>query len=227
MSYNGYRRGHWISSVIIVVLLLLIVAGGVYFLMQGRNSGVRTEKRVENPPAVVEIEMVVTGEALQEKLRGIGELATEEYACTEVGSYASSRAAELFGANVQVPLTRTNIIYSYDGVIRAGIDCAGITVEKDDTLKRIRVCLPAAKVLSTEFLPDSFRVYDDKANLFNPIQIASLADVNPVLLENAATHAVDNGLLERADEHARILVKTLLEGAFKSDEYIVAVETAV
>lgn len=226
MSYNGYRKGRLASNILIVVLLLLLTAGGVFYFTKERYDRVETVKTIDETPTVIEVESVVTGEIMQEKLRGIGELATEEYAYTEVASYDSRKTVELFGQNVNVPLTRSSFIYSYDGAIKAGIDFTGVSVEKDDSLKIITVRLPTARILSSELFLDSFRLYDEKNNIFNPIGVESLNDANLLLKENAEKRAVENGLLERADEQARILIRSLLESTFRIDGYTVRTVTA-
>ncbi len=226
MSYNGYRKGHWANTALIVVLCLLLVAGGIFYFTREHYNQIQTVRTVDETPAVVEIETVISGEIMQEKLQSIGELATEEYTYTEVGSYDSRKSVELFGKNIGIPLTRASFIYSYDGAIKAGIDFTGIRVEKDDELKRIVVILPKAKILSSELFADSFRLYDEKNNIFNPIGVESVTDASRQLKENAENRALENGLLERADEHARAMVRTFLESAFGLDDYLIRAETA-
>ncbi|MCR5826291.1 MAG: DUF4230 domain-containing protein, partial [Oscillospiraceae bacterium] len=181
-------------------------------------SRVKTPSPAE-PPAIVEMEKVITGESIREKLSAVGELVTAEYAATELGGYESAKAAELFGQGVSVPRTRTRFLYSYDGVTRAGIDCSAITVEKDDGLMRIRVVLPKAKLFRTELAADSFRYYDERTGTFTPIAIPDLTAVDPVLAQTVEQHAVEGGLLSKADEQACSLVSALLEGMFASDGF--------
>ena len=157
-----------------------------------------------------------------------GELVTEnkvDGTCTEVGSYDSRRSVEIFGQNIGIPLTRASFIYSYDGAIKAGIDFAGVAVEKDETLKCITVSLPKAKILSSELYTDSFRLYDENNNIFNPIGVEAVTETNRVLKETAESRAVDKGLLTRADEHARALIRSLLESSYDINEYDIRIQT--
>ena len=227
MSYNGYRKGQWVSSALIAVLVLLLV-GGVAFYFAREHLGGRTKEKAEEKavPAVIEVEKTITGEALQAKLRAAGVLVTQEYASTEVGSYESRNAAELFGQGVTVPLNRASFLYCYEGVTRAGVDLTELTLEKDDEFKTITVRLPKARILGTELKADSFRYYDEKTGTFSPIAVASPDAVNPILKENAEKRAADNGLLTYADESAKTQIAALLEGMFGTDGYAVSVETA-
>ena len=224
MSYNGYRKGHSTGTAVIAALLLLLAALGVFFFAREHFHRDEPAKPSEEAPVIIEVKTIVTGEAVQEKLRGIGELAAEEYAYTEVVSYNRSRSLELFGQNTALPY-RNNLVYSYDGTIRAGVDFADVTVEKDDTLKHIAVRLPKAKILGSALSADSFRLFDEKNNVFNPLAVEIAGETDQLLRETAEARAVENGLLDRADEHARVMVRAVLEGAFDADGYKVLVET--
>ena len=226
MSYNGYRKGHWVSNALIAVLLLLLVAGVVFFFAREHFTRAKETKKEETvPPTIIEVEKIVSGEAMQEKLRAVGELVTAEYASTEAGSYETRKAAELFGEGVAVASNRNNFLYCYEGTIRAGVDFSGVTVEKDDALKQITVRLPKAKILGSELAINSFRYLDDRTGAFNPIAVASAEGVSPILKENVEKRAVESGLLTRADERARGMIGSLVEGAFGTDGYTVSVES--
>ena len=227
MSYNGYRKGHWISTALTAVLLLLLVAGAAFFFLGDRILPAKKPRAAENTPtAVVEIEKIVSGDAIQEKLRAVGELTSEEYAYAETGSYETRKAAELFGQGAKVPTTRANFFYRYEGVIRAGVDFSEARVEKDDTLKSIAVYLPKAKILNSELAAGDFSVYNEKTNTFDPIGVEAAAEQVAALREEAETRAVENGLLDRADENARDLVEAMIGSAYSADGYAIRVETA-
>ena len=124
----------------------------------------------------------------------IGELATQAAYCREV--QVTEAARELFG--VTIPFTQSKYIYSYDVVIRAGVDFGDIAWSlEEDT---IEVRLPEARVLSCEVDLDSFRVYHEGESIFRPITLeennAALAD----LKRRAEEDAVANGLLTDARE---------------------------
>ena len=82
----------------------------------------------------------------------IGELATQAAYCTEVN--VTEGAREIFG--LTIPFTQSKYVYSYDVVIKAGLDFGDIdwTVGEDT----ITVRLPEIRILSSEIDLDSFRV---------------------------------------------------------------------
>ena len=94
-------------------------------------------------------------------LKDIGELATQSGYFTSVQTIQSNR--ELFG--IEIPLSRSNYIFSYDGVIKAGMDFGDIEVEVDDLQRKIRIKLPEIKILSTEIDEGSFTYPDSKKEL--------------------------------------------------------------
>ena len=127
------------------------------------NENTTTEENL-----ITETETTISGEIIQAGLADIGELATEEYYFTEVETYDSTKTFMDFN----LPFTTTRFVYSYDGVIKAGIDFTGIEVEKDDLLKTITIRLPKSKILSSEIDESSFQVYDEEQSIFNKVSIS-------------------------------------------------------
>ena len=71
-------------------------------------------------------------------LKDIGELATQSGYFTSVQTIQSNR--ELFG--IEIPLSRSNYIFSYDGTIKAGLNFGDIDISVDDLQRKIRIRLP-------------------------------------------------------------------------------------
>lgn len=130
----------------------------------------------------------------------IGELATQSVLATQVE--VSSAAREFFGR--QIPFTESKSVFSYDVEIKAGIDFSEIKWDVTET--SVNVTLPEAKILSTEIDLDSFKVYHEKESIFRRV---SLEDTNSALVdleEKAVNSALENGLLEKATENAKVLI---------------------
>ena len=153
------------------------------------------------------------GETAKIGFEDIGELATQAAYCREV--QVTEAARELFG--VTIPFTQSKYIYSYDVVIRAGVDFGDIAWSlEEDTLE---VRLPEARVLSCEVDLDSFRVYHEEESIFRPITLeennAALAD----LKRRAEEDAVANGLLTDARENAERILTLFFAGEYDPQEY--------
>ena len=214
------KQAKWIA----LGVLALALVGAAAFLA-GRSSQRGTVQAEEETQGRVVTERVeITGEIIRSGLSDIGELATEEYGFTQVETYDSTKSAQLFNITFDLPLTHTKFIYSYDGVIKAGVDFAAVEVEKDDLKRLITVRLPKSHILSSEIDFDSFELYDEKTSIFNPISVRDVNDTNREMLRAAEKDALAKGLLEKADKNAETLIKNFLRGGYDVREYAIRIE---
>ena len=203
----------------IVVLLIVYAAGG-----RGKAAApsavtprpaqevVVREKEVEK---IVTVEKEISSAILTDGVRELGLLVTDEYYFTEVVSYSSIK--KLW--KIDLGITESSFLASYDGVVRAGVDLTAAVIEKDGERKRITVSLPPAAITDVDIDPESFQLYSEKAGLGNPI---SAEDFNNALVELEATardKALARGLLERADENAHALVRRVVGALVDLNEY--------
>ncbi len=226
------RKKHIGVGIAAAVIALALVGTGSFMTakMQYENKKtveyvqvpVEKEKVVEVP---VEVKKVITGEIIQEGLRDVGQLVTQEYDYTEIGTFDSSKTVELFGYEVNVPLTQSKFIYSYDGTIKAGVDFTRITVEKVEDSKRVTVTLPKAAVLSSELDENSFQLYDEKNNIFNPFSVKDVNETNRNLKQHAEEKAIRKGLLQRADANAKAMIRNFLISTYDLEGYMIQIKT--
>ena len=151
------------------------------------------------------------------ELRNIGELATQSGYYTNVQVIKSSR--QLFG--VDIPLTQSQFIFSYDGVVKAGVDFADIGIEVQEAEHRVTVTLPEVKVLSNEIDLDSLEIYDESNNIFHPLDID---DINISLIEmqeESEQKAIEDGLFESARDNAEALLRGMLAGFYDTQRYTI------
>ncbi len=186
-----------ISIVVLAAALLLGVALGSRFLGS--------------------YEREVSSESTSTKLgfEDLGELVTQGAYCTEVNVTESN--GELFG--VKLPFSQSKYIYSYDIEVKAGIDfgeveIAALGTDEVSGKTEIEVRLPEAKVLSCELKMDSFKVYFEKASIFNPITLEENNDAMSQLKKTAEETAVANGLLDNALSNAEVILKGFLDKSY-------------
>ena len=151
---------------------------------------------------------------------GIGEFATQSAYCTEVSATANAR--KLFGHNL--PFTQSNIVFSYDVVIKAGYDFSAITWDVHDTT--ITVKLPEVKVLSCEVKEDSFKKYVEDESIFTPFTLDDNNNAMKALKETAQTDAIANGLYENARSNAETMLTTFFSSAYDMDQYTIEFQDA-
>ena len=103
----------------------------------GKAEVIVQEKVIQN---FVEVEKVITGEIIQENIRDMGFLITQEYNFTEVISYSKTKNRLIF------PDPKSAYVASYDGVITAGIDFEKVKVYKDDNAKTVNIVIPETEI---------------------------------------------------------------------------------
>lgn len=167
-----------------------------------------------------EAEPEITGDLLQERLRGVEELVSVEYHYTNMGKFENQ--VDFYGW--KVPFTTKSFIVSYDGVIKAGVDLSAVQIAVTD--QSVTVTLPAAQVLSHEIPEDSIEVFDETRNLFNPIKIEDYTSFTLSQKQTLEQRAAEGGLLIAANERACAAVRSLLELVPGMEEYTLDVRTA-
>ena len=191
------RHAHRPRALILVAaLLLLAVAGLAVFAAQLSGNISRT---------------TAFG------LKNIGELATQAGYFTTVQTISKSR--DVLG--IVVPGTQSNYVYSYDGVIKAGIDFEELDISVDDLRHEITIRFPEFRILSTEIDDDSFTLYNDGANLFTSLKLEDVNRSNTELKKAARETAIRNGILENARTNAELLIRGFLAGMYDLSVYTI------
>ena len=211
-----------IINTIAYIFTLVLACGGVfwgtkkYYSKQPELIEVIKEIEVEK---VIEKEVEISGEAIRASMANIGRLCTAEYNYTHVERVDSSREIKGF----EIPFTTATFIYSYNGTIMAGIDFTKIQIEKDDIAKVITVTLPNVEIISSDVDQNSFELYDEKNNIFNPISVADVADSFADLKNSEEQKAIEEGLLEKAKTNAISLVENFMHGSYDVEEYTIKI----
>ena len=213
-----------VAAIILAIVVIYIVSrGGSHSLpaVTPRPSAeiIIRDREVEK---IVQVEKEVSAETISDGLRDMGVLITEEYYFTEVVSFSSIK--KLW--NIDLGITESSYLASYDGVVTAGIDLSKAAVEKDDESLCVKVKLPHAEIRNVDIDPESFVLYSEKAGLGNRL---SAADFNSSLVElenTARDKALDRGLLGRADENAKTLVRNFIASLVDLSRYSLVFEWA-
>lgn len=193
MSNVFYFLGRILTNKLVIALIIIAVLGGI-------SLGVKQVAFTDNKTTKLGFE-------------DIGELATQEARCTEVN--VTDQSKKLFG--IKIPFTQSKYIYSYDVVVKAGIDFNKITWSVKD--KTITVKMPESKILSCELDMDSFKVYHEEESIFTPIKLADNNDALKMLIENAKQDAVANGLLENAESNAETILRGFFANVYDLQKY--------
>lgn len=200
-------------AMVFSAIITFIITKNIY--IPDYSGGIVTDNGITKSTAFI------SSEVIKEQFVEIGEIATEEYYYTEVGTYDNQKSI----GDMNIPFTESSCVYSYDGLIKAGIDFTQAEVEKDNLKKLITVTIPESKILSSELNEDSFKIFNEKSSIFNPIKAENINDTNKALKQKAEDEAIRKGLFGRADENAKVLVESFLMSSYDLEGYTIIVET--
>lgn len=206
-----------------ICLVIVLLCCGVFFGTKYYYSRhAKTIEVVKEVPVekIIEKEVQISGETIRYSMANIGKLCTAEYSYTHVERVNSSR--EIIG--FKIPFTSATFIYSYDGTIMAGIDFAKILINKNDIEKIITVTLPDVEIISSDVDQDSFTLYDEKNNIFNPISVTDVTDSFSNLKNEEEKKAIEKGLLDKARANAVVLVENFMRGSYDIGDYKIEVQ---
>lgn len=143
----------------------------------------------------------------------IGELATQSAYCTEINLTDASR--KLW--RIEIPFTQSKYIYSYDFIVKAGFDFEQIDWKEHN--KTITVKLPEVKILSSEPVDDSFKVFHEQESIFRQVKLTETIDTIEEMKENAVKNSIENGLYENAKKNAETMLTAFFGSVYDLEEY--------
>ena len=214
-----------VIKLILVVALLCVGATWWYLEVYKKLEPISVD---QDNSGIIQDDLAVIGETIESGLKQIGELSTAEYYFTRTETVEDSKKLDLTSIGIDfitnIPLTSNSFTYSYDGNIKAGIDFAEIEVSVDKDTKTITVLIPGSRILSSEVDPDSYKFYEIRNNILNPISPEDYAVSFADLIHKEEERAVEEGLLEKADVNAQKILKNFIS-SYNSDAYSITVKT--
>jgi hypothetical protein len=150
---------------------------------------------------------VITSANINEQLNSVQELATKEYIYTN----ASRREANktwLWGWDM--PFSDTNLLVTYDGTIKAGINLSKIKPAVDEEKRTITILLPKSEILSHDLPTETIKVLEVKNNLFNEITFDNYNEFIAAEKKVMEQKAIDRGLLTDATNEAKTIIRESL-----------------
>lgn len=148
-------------------------------------------------------------------LENVGKLITQSGYFTNVQVIENS--IDLKGW--KIPFTTTKCIFSYDGIVTAGMDFTEIDVDTNPLTKEIHVTLPEVQIFSVDVDQDSMEIYDESKSIFTPLSLNDMNIAYQELEEEVRAQAIENGILENAKANAITLVQNMISSSFDTSEY--------
>ena len=182
------KRAKWIA--LIVIIAFILGAGTVIFLSDSNFTSRSKTTKIG--------------------FEDIGELDTQAAYCTIVDVTDDSK--EIFG--MEVPFTKSTCVYSYDVVVKAGLDFGKISWEEIGD--KIVVNMPAVHITDSYIDENSGKIYHEKESIFSPITFEEQMLAREDLVEKGVTDAEEKGIFDNARANAENMMTSFFR---QHDEY--------
>lgn len=157
--------------------------------------------------------ITVNVETIKDGLNNMGTLITQEYYFTQVEKYTKEKNVLGF-----IP-SSSEIAYSYDGNVTAGVDFEKIEISKDDASKTIFIDIPESEIQTVSIDKSTFQVFSEKDSIWNPMKLEDYNISLSEFEEAAKKKALDSGILERSDEQAKALIGNFIKNFPSANGY--------
>ena len=159
--------------------------------------------------------------AVTEKLSDIAELSVLDFKYSNATSITDSREIDNFKKKVNIPFTKKQIVMTYDGDIKLGVDADKITVDisknSAGAVEEITVGLPPIKITSNDIDRDSIKYPLEKNNILNNIKSEDFAQMEEDGKAKMAEAVSTNGAMDRAKEELKTTITGYLTAMYGED----------
>lgn len=164
-------------------------------------------------------ESVVTISYLQEMVQGASDLVTTRYFYTDADTWSNTK--KWFG-DKDIPFTKNENVYTYDGTISLGIDVSKIGFSVNNADKEIEVDLPDIKVIANEIDAESFEFTETKSSIFNRLKMEDTTNLIAELKTAKEEKVLANkDLLDDAESRTESIVRELIKKSDLAREYTI------
>lgn len=168
------------------------------------------KKQIQDMITVPEIKL--SSATVKESVKTVGELATKEYAYTNIGSIDEHDNIKIFfDTGIAMPFTHKSAIVSMDGKIKVGIDMDQVEIDVNNFTRFITITIPKAKILSNELDEKSAKVYDETTELFSNITIEDNGKIRQEIKNGAIESVKKSNIFNEADEQAELMITNVLQ----------------
>lgn len=148
----------------------------------------------------------ITETTIKQKLESCSDLVTTRYHYTNVGKFENS--LEINGWSI--PFTGKSFLLTYSGEALLGCDMEKAEVNIDSQSHTAVITLPEIQILANTIDENSFEIYDEKTNVFNPTRVSDYQAFMTDQKDKIANEIATNGGMEQAKEDATKAVTQLM-----------------
>ena len=163
-------------------------------------------------------------ENLKEIVEPASELVSAKYKYTNASNMENYKT--WFKTDAKIPLTTTQTVFTYDGVISGGIDFSKIKYELDNETRTIVITLPSPYIVSHELDNNSFMFYDTKKSIFTKIEPDETVAKIGELKKNVEYKLLKDGdFLNSVNANAKSLITNFINLSDLTKDYKLTVNT--
>ena len=215
MKMNENNKGFKLKAILKHKLFFPIVSALV-ILIFGMGIGAKAFSNPKDKSLPLEKEVKVDSITLKELLLPASDLVSTKYTYTDVGIYENSKKA--FG--VKIPLTTDKVIFTYSGIVSAGINLSDVTFDINDLSKSITITIPPPQFMSHEMDESSFKFYDAKNSIFTETKLEDYTALMGELKSQKEEQLKNDGeFFPSVSENAKNVITDLLKIAESTSDY--------
>lgn len=156
---------------------------------------------------------------VEKVLKPASDLVTIRYCYTDADTYENTK--EFFGK--KLPFTTDKVVFTYDGVISAGIDFSAVQYDIDNDSKVIHITLPEPGIISNEIDESSFKFPYISDSVFNSTDMSDYIElIDQLKKEKAQKVLKDTEFMNSAKENTEKVLKGFLTSSDKTKDYTVS-----
>lgn len=200
----------FLAGALIVCLACGVLAGSKL----GGKGGKKTV--AEKIAEAVDEKVILDVRTIEEVVQPAGDLVTQRYYYTDVDTFENYK--ELLGA--KIPLTTDKTVFTYRGIISAGIVMNQVEFEVDNDKQVIKITIPPVFILSHEIDEEGFRAYEIKNSIFTETKIGDYSALMGSLKQKKSEEIMKNEeFLTSARDEAKNVIRSFLHASTLTKDY--------
>lgn len=161
-------------------------------------------------------------DTLSIEFKNVGELVTQS---AFIRVLEDSTVNRTIFEKFEIPFTESRKMFSYIVQVDAAINFEEISIEDiNESTKTIKVKLPHSKIYNATPDLESFKSYIDSESWFSRIDSEKYNEALKDLTNQGKQDAIDNGILEKANENGKNIIESFIKSNKKYKEYKVEYE---
>ncbi len=154
---------------------------------------------------------------LDYKFKDVGQLVTQEWYGRMLNS-PEKNDRKLFKI-IHMPFTNSRLIVSQDVEVQAAVDFSKIKYKVSTDDLKITVSLPHSTIHKAYAVSKTAKIYLEEESVFNNIPAKAIVDMQDKMVADGKKQALDSGILKKADENAKIIIKQMIKANKATEDY--------